>query len=220
MDIRRYSLARVGATKSPALMTLTQAKSHLRVDFADDDTLITDLIDAATDAIETYLHRALIQQTWRCSFDRFPYPYASLSGYVDPLFIQTPSQGSWLAEPVRLPKPNLISVASVKYQDLTNSQATLSSSVYVVNTDELPGTISLAYGQSWPNALYLRNSVVIQYDAGYGASAASVPPAIIHAAKLLLSDIYTKRELSVETALSENQSVQWLLGGYVYREAA
>lgn len=220
MDLRRYSLARVGATKSPAIMTLADAKAHLRVEVTDDDALITALIDAVTDAVEFHLHRALIQQTWRASFDRFPYPYPSVGGYVDPLLIQTPSSGGWLAEPIRLPKPNLMSVASVKYLDPSGAQQTLSPAVYTANTDELPGTISLANGQSWPSALYLRNSIVIQYDAGYGADATTVPPSIVAGAKLLLADIYVNREASVDGLRANvNPVVEALLGPYVYREA-
>jgi len=202
-------------------MTLTEAKAHLRVDFPDDDTLITALIDAATDAVESYLHRALIQQTWRASFDRFPYPYPFLGTYVDPLFIQTPTASGWLAEPIRLPKPNLMSVASITYFDTNAQQQTLSTSVYNVSTDELPGTISLKYGQSWPNALYFRNSVVVTFDCGYGATAASVPPGIIQGAKLILEDMYSNRASSVDGVRANvNPTVEALLGGYVYRESA
>ena len=222
MDLQRYSLARVTAP-TERIMDLDEAKLHLRVDgdMTDDDALITVLIDAVTDAIEAITHRALIRQTWRASFDRFPYPYPSPYGYVDPLFIQTPSAGGWLAEPIRLPKPNLLSVASVKYQDLNNQQQTLSPSVYVVSTDELPGTISLAYGQSWPNALYLRNSIVIQFDCGYGDNATAIPPAIIQAAKMILSDCYVNRETSVDGVRANvNPTAELLLGPYLYREAA
>lgn len=205
-------------------MSLADAKLHLRVDDTSQDTLISDLIDAATNAVEAYTHRALITQTWRMSLDRFPYPYPGNGSWsVDPLFVQQPSVGGWLAEPIRLPRPNLLAVSSITYLDLTGAQQTLSPSVYTVSTDELPGTVSLAFGQSWPNALYLRNSIQITYTAGYGPAAANVPPAIVHAAKLILDDLYVNREaalIGTRAATVQNLALDGLLSDYVVREFA
>lgn len=221
MDIRRFSLARITPPASQ-IITVSDAKLHLRIDTTAEDSYVSALIDAATNAIEAYTHRSLITQTWRYSRDRFPYPYPQ-NGYVDPLFLQTPSTGAWLAEPIWLPRPNLLSVTSVTYLDVNGTQQTLSPSVYTVNTDEVPGTISLANGQSWPNALYLRNSVQITYTAGYGASATNIPAAIIHAAKLVIGDLYANREaalIGTRAATVQNLAVDALLSDYVVREFA
>jgi uncharacterized phage protein (predicted DNA packaging) len=43
-----------------AVVTLEEAKAHLRVDTADDDALITMLIGAATDTVENWLSRPLM----------------------------------------------------------------------------------------------------------------------------------------------------------------
>lgn len=45
-------------------LDLDAVKLHLRVDHADDDDLIADLIRAATEQAEAYTGRALITQTW------------------------------------------------------------------------------------------------------------------------------------------------------------
>ena len=43
------------------VVTLEEAKAHLRVDTADDDALITGLIEAATDMVESWLSRELYE---------------------------------------------------------------------------------------------------------------------------------------------------------------
>lgn len=60
----------------PAILpvSLVEAKAHLRVDFADDDSLIEGLIKAATDHLDGWtgiLGRALVEQEWRQDFDAF-----------------------------------------------------------------------------------------------------------------------------------------------------
>lgn len=42
---------------------LTEVKAHIRVDFTDDDTLLTALITAARQAIEDYCHISLVRKT-------------------------------------------------------------------------------------------------------------------------------------------------------------
>ena len=53
-------------------VSLTEAKAHLRLDSADDDSLITALIRSARETAEAHMRRALVSQTWRLSLDRFP----------------------------------------------------------------------------------------------------------------------------------------------------
>jgi uncharacterized phiE125 gp8 family phage protein len=58
-----------------APVSLAEAKAHLRVDFDDEDALISGLIDAATQHLDGWsgvLGRALMPQTWEMSLDRFP----------------------------------------------------------------------------------------------------------------------------------------------------
>lgn len=45
-------------------VTLAEAKLFLRVDGSEEDALINQLIDSATEAAETFMRRALITQSW------------------------------------------------------------------------------------------------------------------------------------------------------------
>ena len=47
------------------------AKTFLKIDISDDDTLVTELIKTARQFCEEYTGRALINQTWKLSLDGF-----------------------------------------------------------------------------------------------------------------------------------------------------
>ena len=53
-------------------VTITEAKAHLRVDTADDDTYIGTLITAAREWCEQYLDRTLVNTQWAMRLERFP----------------------------------------------------------------------------------------------------------------------------------------------------
>ncbi|MCA3729926.1 MAG: phage head-tail connector protein, partial [Phenylobacterium sp.] len=84
-------------TPSAAIVTISELKSHLRVDFDDDDDLMSDLVVAAQAHIEgpEGIGLALAPSTWRLSLDGFPAdqviaiplgPLTAVTGisYVDP----------------------------------------------------------------------------------------------------------------------------------------
>lgn len=156
------------------LLTLDEVKAHLRVDFADDDTLITAMRDAVTynlDAWTGTLGRALLTQTWRADFHRFPW-----------------------SQRLRLPLRPVSSITSIKYYDLSNAQQTLAGTVYDGPlTDALGAYAILKYGQTWPTTYYRDDSVSVLFVAGY-VDAASVPAPIKAAAKLMIGDLYENRE--------------------------
>src|SRR5690242_9969899 len=97
-------------------ISLSEAKAHLRVDGNGEDTLIQLLLDAAIDAVEQDTHRALLEQTWELTLDEFP-----------------------SCEPLRLPRPNLMSVESIHYVDVSGVTQLLDPDEYVVETGTLPG---------------------------------------------------------------------------------
>jgi uncharacterized phiE125 gp8 family phage protein len=156
-------------------VSLTEAKLHLRVDHTTDDDLITDLIKVAREWCEAYEGRAYMTQTITAYMDRF-------------------------CGEILLPRPPLLSVTSVKYYDVSDSQQTLSSSNYDVDTTAEPGRITLAYGYTWPATLPDENAIEIIYKAGYSVTAddaTSVPSRVKTAIKLIIGHLYENRENSV-----------------------
>jgi len=55
-------------------VSLEQSKTHLRVDYPDDDSYILALISAAREVVEGKLRRAVFEQTYQLTLDQFPYP--------------------------------------------------------------------------------------------------------------------------------------------------
>lgn len=175
---------------------LVTAKTHLRVDITDDDTLISGLITAARERIEDWLERALIQQTIVYVRDRWP-------------------QGN----EITLPGGKVLSVVSVTYKDTAGVDHTFTD--ILPDTESVPGRIVLAYGKSWPgDSLYPLNPIRIEYTAGYGAAAADVPQKIKQAILLWVGHLYEHREETTAdklerlpfgvTALIERERVYWV----------
>ncbi len=154
----------------PALepITLTQAKSQLRVDYTDDDALIGGLIMAARQYAERYQTRRFLPQTWMRTLDFFPI-------WTGGGTVNTVDRKSWMYfseywNAVRIDIPGgLQSVTSITYLDpTTGDRVTLPSTDYVVDTTSIPGRIVPAQGMTWPvQTLYAPGSVQITYVAGY-----------------------------------------------------
>lgn len=171
-------------TSAPAAMpvSLAEAKDHLRVDHADDDTLIGLLIAAATSELDGWsgiLGRAIVTQAWAQRVDGF-------------------------ANPVRLPFP-AATIASVSYVDPAGATQTLASDQYRLMEDAMGSYIEPAFNVSWPSVRYQSGSVTVNFTAG--TAAADVPPAIKAAILLRVGDLYANRDVGIE----ENPAIKALV---------
>lgn len=174
-------------------VSLPEALAHLRADSAEDGTAVQLLIEAAREAVEKELGRALITQQWQLTQDCFPCG----------------------GEPLQLRYPPLISVESVKYLDSSGVLQTMSPSDYIVDMSADWGEIALAYGKSWPATLPQRNAVTVAFTVGYGDTPADVPSALRSALLLLVGDLYANREGSVTgTIVQNNPTIDALLNKY------
>jgi uncharacterized phiE125 gp8 family phage protein len=151
-------------------VSLVEAKAHLRIDVSDDDTLLTAMITAATEAAEQATGRAIMPQTWELTLDEFP---AAL-------------------ELTRVP---VASITSVIYADLDGVDQTLSALLYSLdNYDDFgPAYVVPAYDTEWPDTRDQINAVKVRYVAGY-ANAAAVPESIKSWIKLQVGAMYENRE--------------------------
>jgi len=152
-------------------ISLSEAKTHLRVTSSDDDSFIIGLIASASNWVESFTLRSLITQTWDYYLDKF-------------------------SDEMKIPLPPLQSVISIKYIDQDGTEQTLASTEYTVDIAATPGVVRLAYGKSWPGIRDQANAVTIRFVAGYGASTA-VPAAIKSACLLMLGELYERREQAI-----------------------
>lgn len=183
-------------TSDPATepLSLGDAKEHLRVDYTDDDDLISGLVTAARQHVEETTARALITQTWTLKLDSFP------------------------PDTILLPRPPLQSVTSITYLDSDGNSQTLSSDLYDVHTGDVPGRVTRGYNDTWPLTRGIPNAVTVTFVAGYGAAAADVPAPIVHAMKLWVADAYRNREETITgTVVARMRSADALLAPYRVR---
>lgn len=208
-----YALKRATPPSAEPL-TLTEAKLHLRVDFTDDDALITSLITAARMKCEDMVARSYVTTGWLLTLDRFPLPTVNTNTGQASLGW---SQLNWspervypsTSEPIRLPRADIIAVQSLTYLDPTSGNAvTLDPSQYDVQTGA-PGMICPAYGLTWPNARIQPASIQIAFTAGYGPDETTTPDTVKSAMRLLIGLMYEKREDIGDMP----EFIQWMLAG-------
>lgn len=161
-----------GPSKEP--LTLAEAKAHLHVDDTDSDGLISALIVAARQHVESYTRRQLIEQTWDYQLDAFP-----CGCLVVPL------------APVS-------AISSITYLDTAGATQTWSSSSYRTDLPDGPWAqrprIEPVYGTNYPSTYGVMNAVAVRCVSGYGTKGTDVPHAILSAMKLLIGHWFANRE--------------------------
>lgn len=208
----------------PALepITLDDAKTHVRADLSStaEDGLLTVLIAAARGWAEGYTNRALITQTWRETFDRFPSACLTAPWRETPHWPYRHADHHFDGVTLRLGLAPVLSLSSVKYIAADGTSITLASDQYVTDLSALPAKLTPAYGVTWPTTRDQPNAVTVEYVAGYGPAALDVPAAIRAAILLMLGDLYANRERQiVGTITTENPAAAALLGPYRVLEA-
>lgn len=186
--MKTYQVA-IAASLYP--VTLTEAKSHLKVDTTADDTYIESIIKAATQLSEEYTNRFFINTT------------------ID----QTCSS---FAELQTLFKSKVNNVQYVKYYDADNTLQTLSATVYDTQLNYEPAQIQLADGKSFPDITKRNDAVICRYTVGYGSAASDVPEIIKQAILLTIGNFYQNRNsvITGKTATELPMNVKWLLNTY------
>lgn len=166
-------------------VSLAEAKLHLRVDFSDDDALITALIAAARQAAETITGRQLVTARWRLVLDAFPGP--SLMGVPAGRPFTLPGHA------ILIPKVPVRAIVSIDYLDMGGQQQTMPAAHYAADLACEPARVTPVFGQIWPITLPQIAAVSVTFDAGYG-TAADVPQGIKRWILLRVGSLYQNRE--------------------------
>lgn len=173
---------------APAIrpVTVDEAKTHLRVDYAEEDDLIGTFIDAASAHLDGWsglLGRALVEQTWKQEFDCFE-------------------------RCLRLSLAPVISIESVTWRDADGQISTVADTNYLLRTDASGSYVRFDDGYTFPTGLHESAAVAVTYVAGYpnteGDTPASTVPAALKAAILLMvAHWFNNREAVSADGLSE-----------------
>jgi hypothetical protein len=177
-------------------ITLNEAKAFLRVTTSDEDTLITSLIKSARISVEHFINQKLITQTLVAWGDILP-PYNSFTwwdGIVSGRLSDLLSGQDYIS----LQTGPVQSVTHMKTYDVSDAASTFSNTKYFVDTKSAYGRLALNDGELWPSdTLRPINSVEIEFVAGYGAAASSVPQPIITTMYNILVHLYDCRGSSM-----------------------
>lgn len=154
-------------------VTLTEVKSHCRVDIEDDDTYITGLIAAASTWAEEQTDQTLTTTTLEAAYDDFP--------TWDFVLPRPPAQ------------PQNVQITFVNGD--TNQETTLSSvsGHFRFDPHSIPARVYPNYTGVWPVPRGDENSVRVRWTAGYGGPL-DVPPDIRHLIIMLAGHWYESRE--------------------------
>ena len=178
------------AAASP-VYTTAQMKTFLKVDVSDDDTLIDNLIEAATESCQIYTNQYFINTV--------------VTQYSD----------NW-KEFYSLYKSPVVSITHVKYYDSDDAQQTLASSNYILDNISKPARIGVSVTGDLPNLSTRINAVEVKYTVGYGTASTDVPEGIRAAIGLTCANWYENRQsvITGRTATELPLSSQYLLNQY------
>jgi uncharacterized phiE125 gp8 family phage protein len=102
------------------------------------------LIKSARETAQNFQNRAYFTQTWEASFDFFP------------------------AMPLKIPRPPLQSVESIKYVDENGTEIAMNLADFIIDTDSEPGRIAFKRGKCWPSVVLQDiNGLKIRFVAGH-----------------------------------------------------
>ena len=159
------------------VVTLEQAKAHLRVSHADDDAVITAMIGRAVAQFDgpRGIGLCLSTQTWELRLDAFPLC-------------------------IDIPLGPVASVLSVKYIDMAGVEQTLAALNYKLDTGGEMARLVPAFGLSWPAPRSEIGAVAVQFVAG--SASVDINKALIGGVLLLVGHYYENREAVSDAQLA------------------
>ncbi|WP_319796873.1 head-tail connector protein [Nitrobacter sp.] len=149
--------------------SVAEAKSFLRAENDDDDTVIASLIAAARSHVEAMTRCALIAQTWRFVLDRWP------------------KDGC-----IRLGRGPLRTLVAARIYDSAGNASVIDAGTFVL--DKTAGVIAPS-GWSLPAPGRATAGIELDVEIGFGTGAADVPDALRHAVRTLVAHWHENRGL-------------------------
>lgn len=152
-------------------LSLSEAKSHLRVDHDDEDTLIQSLVTSARLHVETLTGRVLITQSWRLVLDSWP-----------------------RRNILSIPVGPVQAVDEVRVYEDEDIVLTIEAANYLVETAGVPARLAMRGHKSWPGPGRPLGGIEIDFTAGFGDGPEDVPASLRQAIRQLVGHWYAHRE--------------------------
>lgn len=128
------------------LLTLSDIKTHLRLDGSDYDSILTPFIKTSREIGEKITGRDFIEKEWRTYLDYFP---------------------ASNCEGIELRKSKLLSITSIQYYDESNTLQTLSSDDYYITNEADYASIFIKHDKSFPRTYSRRQAVIITFKTSF-----------------------------------------------------
>lgn len=192
MDIRIVTYPGVAAVLPAEMVRL---KTFLRIETADEDMDIAEMYVAATQTFSKLTGRDVTTTARR---------------YAVPMLCDSPV--------IELPYPELLAVSAVKWFDSDDTETTLNSTLYIVETVGNIGRVVLK--PEGVNAIsdistLVAHPVVIYYTSGYGADTSSVPLGIRMWCRECVKWMYSVKDRMAIDGIPDyllNLAAHWKLG--------
>jgi uncharacterized phiE125 gp8 family phage protein len=173
------------ASEPAALLTLSEAKAHLRVDHADEDALITAFVASASASLDG-------------PSGEYGFPIASQRWSVKVRVV---------TGVLELPLLPVISLFSIKYYPADGgAQVTATLSDYRLVATSIWAYVEPVSGV-WPELADRHDALEVVWTAGF----ADIPADVKHTARLLVGDYYANREAQVMGSISVNPAIERLV---------
>lgn len=186
MRLRSYAVA-----PAEPVLTLAEAKAHLRKDDGDEDAVIQRCIAGAESGVAGWLGRALARQAF--------------VGRLD---------GSYPCRPIEVAPPPVRAITALRYVDEDGAEQTMPDTDYrLIERGPAPSLISLAHGVPAPSVRCQLNSIMVEFDAGYDDDM-PLPDSIRTGLLLMVGHLFENREaINIGNIVNELPlSVQFFLG--------
>ncbi len=158
-------LTRISSTPT-TIVSLADVKTQARVDFSDDDALLSSLILSAVEAVQQRSGRTLGTEQWTVS-------YPGVSGDI------------------LLPKSPVQTIDAATYYDVNGAQQTLDLGQFYRWIDEDKAIIRPKAAAFWPATQMREDAISFTFTVGYGAN---LPEPLKTAIKMIVSFLYQNRE--------------------------
>lgn len=152
-------------------ITLEQIKAHLRLDHADEDQYLIFLIQSATEAVQNYIGRSLIAQTWQKVY------------YQSQRYSSRISKQPALPIKISLPYVPVLKIDSITGSGINKMPLAITKYDLKFNGDLAIVEIDQVFSK-----------IEIKYDAGYGDRPEDIPADIRQAILQLAALFYQKRQ--------------------------
>ncbi len=161
---------------------------HLKLTGEHERAYVESLIAVAREDAETFMRRALIDQSYTLTLDHWP---GGGRDWWDDLHTPARTASDLYLE---LPYPPLDSVTSINTYDVDDvATVVVVNDIFYVDTNTEPGRLVLRSGETWPIDTRRGGRIEIIYKVGYGPAGTDVPASILHGIKLHVAWLYEHR---------------------------